>query len=398
MTQFGLSRRRRALATCVLAICTSALSTPLLAATNVAPTITGSPPTAAVLGHTYSFQPKAADKNGDTLKFSVVNKPKWMWFSTSTGRLSGTPQSSQVGHTFTGIRIKVTDGLAATALPSFSITVNKYNSAPKIAGTPTTSAVVGKSYYFRPTASDANGDSLKFSVSGKPGWLKFSANKGSLWGAPWSVSAGKTFSNIVISVSDGRATTKLAPFAITVKSATNHAPTISGTPVTSARVGQPYAFKPSAYDADRDPLRFSISGKPGWASFDGMNGTLYGTPGTANIGTFSNIVISVSDGKATANLSSFTVIVSNSTTKSVTLNWAAPTENTDGSALTNLAGYKVFYGTVSRQYSNSIRLTDASSTSAVISGLTAGTWYFAIESYTTAGVSSSYSGEVKAVL
>ena len=37
------------------------------------------------------------------------------------------------------------------------------NTAPKISGSPPTSAAVGASYSFKPTASDANGDKLTFS-------------------------------------------------------------------------------------------------------------------------------------------------------------------------------------------------------------------------------------------
>jgi hypothetical protein len=172
---------------------------------------------------------------------------------------------------------------------------------------------------------------------------------------------------------------------------------LSGTPVTWAKVGQPYAFKPTAYDADRDPLKFAISGKPGWASFDTTNGTLYGTPTSANVGTFSNIVISVTDGKATTKLAPFSITVSSGATKSVTLNWAKPTTNEDGSQLTDLAGYTVYYGTQSRTYSKSVRL-GAATTSVVLEGLTTGRWYFSIRSRNTSGVTSDYSGEVSVLL
>jgi hypothetical protein len=394
MTYFGYQPRRAAAATCAFVIAFSAFANgPAQGATNVAPTISGTPPTVAVVGQRYTFQPTASDANGDMLKFSILNKPGWMWFSTSTGRLGGSPGSGQVGKTFTGITIRVSDGYVTTSLPSFWIRVSSTNPPPKISGTPKTSATIGQKYFFRPTASDPNGDPLKFSIANKPGWLSFSTSTGAVSGVP---GAAGTFSNIVISVSDGHSTTKLAPFSITVgtTSTSNHAPVISGTPVTVAKVGQPYAFKPTASDADGDALKFSISGKPGWASFDTTNGTLSGTPTTANLGTYSNIVISVSDGKASDALAPFSVTVSDSTTKSVTLQWSAPTENTDGSALTNLAGYKVFYGTASRTYSKTVTLTGAGATSVVISGLTSGKWYFAIKSYTTAGVYSAYSGEV----
>ncbi len=141
----------------------------------------------------------------------------------------------------------------------------------------------------------------------------------------------------MISVSDGSASASLAAFTITVQAA-NTPPVISGTPVTSATAGQPYSFKPTAQDANGDPLTFSIQNKPTWATFDTTNGTLYGTP--AGAGSFGNIVISVSDGKASASLAAFTITVAAAQTASVTVSWVPPTTNTDGTPVTALAGFK----------------------------------------------------------
>src|SRR5690606_18051920 len=62
-------------------------------------------------------------------------------------------------------------------------------------------------------------------------------------------------------------------------------------------------------DADGDKLTFSISNRPSWASFDSATGRLSGTPGAADVRTYSNIVISVSDGEASAALPGFSIVV-----------------------------------------------------------------------------------------
>ncbi len=86
--------------------------------------------------------------------------------------------------------------------------------------------------------------------------------------------------------------------------------TISGTPPTTATVGQSYNFQPTATSSRYGSrLRYSISGKPAWAYFSSYRGTLYGVPGTKNVGTYSNIVISVSDGRRTARLAPFAITV-----------------------------------------------------------------------------------------
>jgi len=77
------------------------------------------------------------------------------------------------------------------------------------------------------------------------------------------------------------------------------------------------------------------------------------------------------------------------TTGSATLDWVAPTLNTNGTPLTNLAGYRILYGTNPSSLTNVITITSASTTSYEITNLSAGTWYFTIEAYNTDGTDSS---------
>ncbi len=87
---------------------------------------------------------------------------------------------------------------------------------------------------------------------------------------------------------------------------------------------------------------------------------------------------------------------SGSSSESVTLTWDAPTTNTDGTPLTDLAGYIVYYGTPSNNYTNSVNI--GNSTGAVISNLSPGTWYFAVTAYDTSGNESSFSNEVSTTI
>ncbi|MGA7539601.1 MAG: fibronectin type III domain-containing protein [Steroidobacteraceae bacterium] len=88
------------------------------------------------------------------------------------------------------------------------------------------------------------------------------------------------------------------------------------------------------------------------------------------------------------------------TIKSVTLSWSAPTQNSDGSPLTNLAGYTLHYGTASEDYTGSIEITSATTTSYVVSdsNFPAGTYYFAISAYNTEQVSSPLSSELSVTI
>jgi hypothetical protein len=77
-----------------------------------------------------------------------------------------------------------------------------------------------------------------------------------------------------------------------------------------------------------------------------------------------------------------------------TLDWTPPTENSDGSVLTNLAGYTVYYGTSPGSLDQSLKITNPGLTAYTLTNLPAGTWYFAVTSYSSTGVESTRSGVV----
>jgi hypothetical protein len=110
------------------------------------------------------------------------------------------------------------------------------NSAPKIAGTPPVTGAVNKAYVFQPTASDPNGNTLKFKVTNQPAWTTFSTATGRLSGTPSSSYTGK-FANIQISVSDGSLTASLPAFSITVPSTALGSATLRWTPPTQNKDG-----------------------------------------------------------------------------------------------------------------------------------------------------------------
>ncbi|HEX4268187.1 MAG TPA: fibronectin type III domain-containing protein [Steroidobacteraceae bacterium] len=82
----------------------------------------------------------------------------------------------------------------------------------------------------------------------------------------------------------------------------------------------------------------------------------------------------------------------------VTLNWTPPTENTNGSALTNLAGYDIHYGTASGDYTQTISVSNAGIATYVVDDLTPGTYYFAVAAVNSQGTESPPSPEVSATV
>jgi hypothetical protein len=173
----------------------------------------------------------------------------------------------------------------------------------------------------------------------------------------------------------------------------NSPPSISGNPPAGVKVGEAYSFTPTASDPDGDSLTFSIENAPNWATFDSGTGSLAGTPTLANVGDFSNIRITVSDGSATSSMSGFTIAVTQVALGSTTLSWSAPTQNEDGSTLTDLAGYKIYYGRASGDYSNEIRIDNPSVTTYLVDNLSPDTYFFAATALNSAGIESRFSGE-----
>ena len=173
---------------------------------------------------------------------------------------------------------------------------------------------------------------------------------------------------------------------------TNNAPVLQGTPLNSVKIGEAYDFQPQASDPDGDPLTFSTENKPVWAQFDTDTGRLWGTPTLGNEGDYANIRITVSDGMDSSSIA-FSITVTTVGSTSVTLSWTPPVENEDGTTLTDLAGYYIYYGVAQGSYPNSIRIDNPSINTYVVDNLSPNTYYFVATSFNSLGIESVYSNE-----
>jgi hypothetical protein len=75
-----------------------------------------------------------------------------------------------------------------------------------------------------------------------------------------------------------------------------------------------------------------------------------------------------------------------------------PTQNVDGTQLSNLAGYRIHYGQTSGQYDYSVPVGSPNITSATIENLAPARWYFAVTAVTSSGTQSDYSAQLSTVV
>jgi hypothetical protein len=155
--------------------------------------------------------------------------------------------------------------------------------------------------------------------------------------------------------------------------------------------GRTYTFVPSANDSEGKALSFIIVNKPSWASFDPGTGTLQGVPQAADVGSYPNITISVTDGLYLVALSSFSIDVVATATGSISLSWVPPTQRDDGSPLTNLAGYRLYWGTALGHYPNLASIPNPGVATYVVDELPPGTYYLVATAYDSNGIESGYS-------
>jgi hypothetical protein len=286
---------------------------------------------------------------------------------------------------------------ALTLSLPLTATLASASTAPTISGAPATSVVVNHRYSFQPRAGGA-ADTRRFSITNKPRWATFRPGTGELYGTPHQIG---TFRGVTICVERAKMKRCLRAFSLKVLQP-NTALVIRGTPAATAMVGSAYSFQPTAHDPDGLKVTFSVVDKPSWLRFNANTGRLSGTPAAADVRDYARIDIIASNGHRTARLPSFSITVDSQGSElppaNVTIAWTPPTENTNGSALTNLVGYHLYYGTTQADLTKVVDITNPGVASYMVSDLSAGTWYFALTSVNAVGVESVRSSVISTVV
>ena len=292
------------------------------------------------------FLPEATDPDGDSV-FHWISPtlPRGLTFNYETRALTGTPSAamSQTAYTYTASNSGGSDTIG------FFITVNAApvtpqppaNMPPAFADSASIDNIVATSGVgiqgmFLPEATDADGDTLTYSISPElPKGLTFTPATRSLTGTPTVAMMAETAYTYM--VDDGNGGSDTIGFFITVNPEPNVAPVFKATTPVAITGMAGVAIETvdvSATDANSgDTLTYSwdVDEAALGLALDTAAGMISGTPKKAHVGTHP---VTVSDGTASATLTVTITISGPNVAPDVKITTTAPTEpQTDSFAI-----------------------------------------------------------------
>ncbi len=241
------------------------------------------------------------------------------------------------------------------------------------------------------SAVDPDNDSLTYSIVSNP--AHGTVNLTSTAGGAYTYTPAPAFSgpdSFTFQVNDGYLNSNIATVSCTVTAV--NAPPTAADGIININEGTTFTGTLSAVDPDNDSLTYSIVSNPahGTVNLTGTAGGAYTyTPAPAFSGPDS-FTFRANDGALDSNIATVSVTVNapGTGTAQATFSWTANTE-------TNLAGYKIHYGTASRTYTQTDVIADKTATTHTVTNLTEGTtYYFAATAYDTDNFESDFSDEI----
>ncbi|MBI5733520.1 MAG: putative Ig domain-containing protein, partial [Candidatus Kerfeldbacteria bacterium] len=253
-------------------------------------TVKHQPGNIILLGSAYAGQIQT--NAAGTVKYQLFGAPYWLKIDESTGKMQGKPNSTDDLGIVTIMAVATADQTECSgvfAMKNFQLEV--YNTPPVITSTFPKEVIAAYEYTYQITAKDIDGQTLIYSLTQAPAWLKIDSKTGVVSGVPDQLGNY----DIEVAVSDGYES-DTQDFTLRV---TNRAPVITKAPSTSYVVTDDvFSFDVGAYDPDGDKhiLNYSLSGNPSWLLIDSATGKISGLPSNdaADTGTY-NITLIVKD-------------------------------------------------------------------------------------------------------
>ncbi len=295
---------------------------------NLAPVITSTPVLTVLQGQLYSYDVDATDPEGTALSYQLALAPSGASINAANGLLQWTPGIADVGAHLVTVVVKDIGG--KTASQSFTVTVDAIpNTVPTIDSTPVTMATEGSAYSYDVNASDADGDTLSYSLTTAPAGMTINTTTGVISWTPTTAQVGSQ--SVTVQVEDGNGGSDTQSYSITVDAIPNSAPTIDSTPVTSATEGSAYSYDVNASDADGDTLTYSLVTAPTGMTINSTTGVISWTPTTAQVGSQS-VTVQVEDGNGGSDTQSYSITVDAIPNSAPSIDSTPVTTATEGSA------------------------------------------------------------------
>ncbi|WP_386067933.1 putative Ig domain-containing protein [Tahibacter sp. UC22_41] len=250
---------------------------------NQLPVFTQLPPGSALAGQGYSGTVAASDPDGDPLSLTLNRAPTGMTM-TPAGVFAWTPTTLQVGHHV--VRVTATDDHGGATVAEWIVSVERAGHAPVFTSTPVTVATKGKNYRYAVTASDADGDTLTYSLAQFPSWgMTINASTGVISWPTVELGPGVSYA-VTVRVDDSHGNLVEQKYLIEIRAAgsANRAPQFSSAPVLAARVGKPYRYPAQVSDPDGDALTYTLPQAPTGMAVDAA-GVVTWTPGATGAET-----------------------------------------------------------------------------------------------------------------
>ena len=266
----------------------------ILSVTNPVPMITSPGDQSSAEGVSVALEIEASDPDGDTLVFSATGLPPDLAINAATGLITGTlANMAAAGSPYT-VTVTVSDG-SASASVTFTWVVN---AAPVIIPLGNQRNTEGDTVNLQIQATDPEGDSLTFSITGRPTVppdLTIDAATGLITGTLTNTAAGNSPYTVTVTASDG-STSSSVTFSWEV---INPAPVITNLGNQRHAEGEDITFQIEARDPDGDSLTFSATGLPPNLSINTGNGRITGTlTNSAAAGSPYTVTVRASDGSA----------------------------------------------------------------------------------------------------
>jgi RHS repeat-associated protein len=227
-------------------------------APNPPPVITSAAPLQATVGQVYQYMVQASDPDGDPLHFALPSSPAGMTIDAASGLVQWTPTASQVGANV--VSVAAVDPPGGVGQQNFTIAVIAADQPPTITSSPVTTVTAGLAYHYDVQATDPDGDTLTYALSGDTRGLSVDS-LGRISGPTASADVG--VHHLVVTVTDSHGTSATQPYDLTV-TADTEAPqvhlSVSSNPVN---VGSAVTFVVTATDdVGVQTIGLTVGGSP----------------------------------------------------------------------------------------------------------------------------------------